>query len=100
MSWSGSDQVAVLSFSDEIDTVIAINYNDRYGDTSVLIHMDILWWLIHFCENLRNEVNCLPSKILLNYQTTSSSGRQYLNQTATVGSMASYPVQKTQSLLL
>lgn len=59
VSWSGRDRVAVLSFRDKIDTVTAINHNDRYGNTSVLIYMDILW-LIDFCENLKNEINCQP----------------------------------------
>lgn len=80
--WSGRDQVAELSFRDEVGTITAINHKDRWNPKCSDQHgYDIL------CEHFRNELHCQPSKILLSlhYQTNPFSGRQFLNQSALVG---------------
>lgn len=82
---SGRDQVAELSFRDEVGTITAISHKDKWKPKCFDPHGYMIVANI-LCVHFRDEIHCWPSKILLSlhYQTNSFSGRQFLNQSALV----------------
>lgn len=92
--------MAVLTFRDKVDTISAINHKDGWQPKCIDSHEYMVIANI-FCENLRNETDCETSKILLSlcYLMNSSSGRQYLNQSAIMGIHGLLPSSQTQNFL-